>query len=93
MTTVAVVKFQLRRDTAINWSASIIKLEEGEPGFDTTNNILKIGPKGGALWRDIPILANTNGLSGPIRVVNDIPDGFAPLYWNSSTGEIVQLKQ
>jgi hypothetical protein len=114
--TTAVVKFQLRRDTADNWLNSTVYLEEGEPGFDITNNILKIGPKGGALWKDIGIMATTNSIGSvlitgentgenqadnssndpafivkPIRTVRYIPSGFFPLYWNSTTGEIIQV--
>lgn len=48
-----IVKFQLRRDTAANWETSTIPLQEGEPGFDTTKQILRIGPTGGAIWSAI----------------------------------------
>ena len=58
MTTVTVVKFQFRKDTDTNWLSSTVKLDEGEPGFDTTNNILKIGPRGGALWKDIDSISS-----------------------------------
>lgn len=51
--TTTVVKFQLRRDTGPNWLLSNVPLLEGEPGFDTTNNILKIGPVGGSVWNNI----------------------------------------
>ena len=37
------VKFQLRRDTATNWSTNNPILLLGEPGFDSTNNQLRIG--------------------------------------------------
>ena len=38
------IKFRLRRSTASEWAAaSSVVLLDGEPGFDTTNNILKIG--------------------------------------------------
>jgi hypothetical protein len=90
MTSIAVVKFQLRRDTVDNWLRSGVRLEEGEPGFDITNNILKIGPKGGAMWKDIPNL--TAGIfNEPIRVTTEIPKGFYPLYYNSTTREIIQV--
>ena len=68
MTSVAVVKLQLRKDTAANWLATPVKLDEGEPGYDTTNNILKIGPKGGALWKDINSLASS-------LPINQVPSG------------------
>jgi hypothetical protein len=34
---------RLRRDTAANWAAANPILEDGEPGFDKTNRLLKIG--------------------------------------------------
>ncbi len=38
------VKFRLRRGTAAEWATPpLVVLSNGEPGFDTTNNILKIG--------------------------------------------------
>ena len=37
------VKFRLRRGTADEWATTTTILLDGEPGFDTTNNILKIG--------------------------------------------------
>lgn len=41
-------KIQMRRDTASNWSSNNPTLYEGEIGWDTTNNQIKIGT--GALW-------------------------------------------
>jgi antitoxin component YwqK of YwqJK toxin-antitoxin module len=75
MTSVAIVKFQLRRDTFVNWEKSNIPLFEGEPGFDTTNNILKIGPSGGALWNDIPELTTSMPIATIRSVGGVIPDG------------------
>jgi hypothetical protein len=37
------VRFELRRDTAANWSTNDPVLLQGEPGFDLTNNQLRIG--------------------------------------------------
>ena len=37
------VKFQLRRDTAANWTAANTILDLGEPGFETDTRKLKIG--------------------------------------------------
>ena len=48
-----IVKIQMRRDTTANWTASDVPLLEGEPGFDTTLNVFKVGPPGGALWAAI----------------------------------------
>lgn len=47
------VKFLLRRATATEWAAATSRiLLDGEPGFDTTNNILKIG-NGGRNWSQL----------------------------------------
>ena len=43
----------MRRDVTSNWAASDVPLLEGEPGFDTTLNVFKVGPLGGALWTAI----------------------------------------
>jgi hypothetical protein len=53
MASPTVVKIQMRRDNEANWNNSTVPLLEGEPGFDTTNNILKIGPAGGSTWSAI----------------------------------------
>jgi len=46
------VKFRLRRATAAEWAATSQILVDGEPGFDTTNNILKIG-NAGKTWAQL----------------------------------------
>lgn len=42
-------QIKLRRDTAANWALEDPILAQGEPGFDTTNGILKIG-NGADAW-------------------------------------------
>ena len=57
----------LRRDTAANWSVTSpnpIILSEGEPGFDTTNQILKIGD-GVTAWNDLAQFQGPTGATGP----------------------------
>lgn len=58
------VRFQLRRDTAENWHLSAANstdeavfrpLQPGEPGFDTTNNEMRIGD-GLSRWDDLPVV-------------------------------------
>lgn len=56
----------LRRDTAANWSVTSpnpIILAEGEPGFDTTNQILKIGD-GVTAWNDLAQFQGPAGQDG-----------------------------
>ena len=51
---------KVRRGTATEWSnASFPTLAEGEPGFDTTNNILKIGD-GSTAWNLLAAVNNTD---------------------------------
>ena len=62
----------LRRDTAANWSVTSpnpIILSEGEPGFDTTNQILKIGD-GVTAWNSLAQFQGPQGVAG-----NDGSDG------------------
>ena len=47
------VKFKLRRGIASLWTG--VTLAEGEPGYDTTNNILKIGQTG-VTWASLPAI-------------------------------------
>jgi hypothetical protein len=53
-------KIQIRKGSASEWDAANPILDLGEPGFDTTNNILKIGDG----------INNWNNLN-PISVTND----------------------
>lgn len=46
-------QIKLRRDTAANWALEDPVLAQGEPGYDTTNKILKIGD-GSTIWSLLP---------------------------------------
>jgi len=48
----------LKRGLSTQWEAANIVLASGEPGFDVTNNILKIGD-GSSSWNSLPII-NSN---------------------------------
>ena len=52
----------LRRDTAANWSSENPVLSEGEPGFDTTNEILKVG-NGTTPWNSLSQFQEPQGVS------------------------------
>lgn len=56
-------KIKLRRDTAVNWSSSDSVLALGEPGYDTTNNKLKIG-NGTSTWSVLTFLTDVQGADG-----------------------------
>jgi len=49
----AIFRMKLRRGTAAEWSAANPVLLAGEPGYDTTNNIIKIGD-GVTAWNSLP---------------------------------------
>lgn len=48
-------KILFRRDTAANWVSVNPILDSGEPAFDTTNRILKIGD-GSTAWASLPVV-------------------------------------
>ena len=50
------VKFQFRRDDAINWTNYNPTLYPGEPGFEQNTNKLKIGT--GLSWNATPYLGD-----------------------------------
>jgi hypothetical protein len=59
--TVTNVRFQLRRDNAIAWASALNPiLLAGEPGYDTTNKILKIGD-GITTWSLLPSISGGGG--------------------------------
>lgn len=49
-----------RKGTTEQWNTSAAILASGEPGFDTTNNILKIG-NGQDNWISLPVV-NSSGV-------------------------------
>jgi hypothetical protein len=68
-------QIKLRRDTAANWASEDPVLASGEPGYDITNNILKIGD-GSSAWTGlasiydpstdiVPAADNTYDLGSP----------------------------
>ena len=70
-------QIKLRRDTAANWASEDPVLASGEPGYDITNNILKIGD-GSSTWTGlasiydpstdiIPAADNTYDLGSPSK--------------------------
>ncbi len=50
------VAIKLKRDTAANWASANPILEDGQPGYDSTNNQIRIG-NGVSTWSALPILA------------------------------------
>lgn len=54
------MRIQLRRGTAAAWAAANPVLAQGEPGEDTTNNILRIGD-GVTAWLSLPQYSSAVG--------------------------------
>lgn len=61
----------LRRDTAANFASTNPVLSEGEPAFDTTNQILKVGD-GVTAWNSLSQFQGPQGVAG-----NNGADGVA----------------
>lgn len=64
--------WQMRRDTATNWTAENPVLSEGEPGYDTTNALLKVGD-GVAQWNDLEGISGV-GSAGQATGTDEIAD-------------------
>lgn len=60
--TLSGTRIQLRRDTATNWSSKNPVLLLGEAGYDTTNNIIKIGD-GSTAWNSLPEAHSKSGVN------------------------------
>jgi hypothetical protein len=58
-------RFQVRRDTATNWTDNNPRLADGEMGYETNTGRMKIGD-GMNLWRDLPYFPSASTLYGII---------------------------
>jgi hypothetical protein len=74
---------QIRRDTAANWESVDPTLSEGEIGFDSTTNQIKIG-NGSDEWT---ALAYASG-SASVEVSDTVPEDpeVGDVWYNSSEG-------
>lgn len=83
------VKLQFRRDEGESWEDSNPVLLDGEPGYDTTSNQLRVGVTGNFRWNDLnPVVAGTGfpGPTGPAGIPSNVrgptgltgPQGPAP---------------
>lgn len=85
------VKFELRRDTAANWAAQNPVLVTGEPGYDTTNNQIRVG-YGGLPWNQLLPISSTSYISGPTGPrgpIGTIPGPTGPRGITGPTGIFV----
>jgi hypothetical protein len=65
-------RIKLRRDTAANWTSANPVLALGEPGYDTTNNKLKVG-NGTSTWTQLSYLTDATGTVGA-TVLDELTD-------------------
>ncbi len=72
-------RIKLRRDTAGNWASENPVLALGEPGYDTTNNQLRVGD-GVTAWSGLdPVSA------GNEDIISDWTDGLNDNVWRIAT--------
>jgi hypothetical protein len=74
---------QIRRDTAANWESVDPTLSEGEIGFDSTTNQIKIG-NGSDEWTALPYASG----SASVEVSETVPEDpeVGDVWYNSSEG-------
>jgi len=73
-------KIKLRRDTAANWASTNPVLALGEPGYDTTNNQIRVG-NGTSAWASLAsISADSNN-----TIASDWQDGINDNVWRIVT--------
>lgn len=83
-------RLTLRRDTAANWTSADPVLAQGEPGFETDTNRLKIGD-GSTAWSSLPYYSAD--ISGSIDDLSDVdtssvaPVGGQALVWDGVAGQ------
>lgn len=85
-------RIQIRRDSAANWTSNNPILALGELGFDTTNNVIRVG-NGVDRWNDLEVLGagpasgvsydnSTSGLSAVnVQVAIDVLSGTKATYY------------
>ena len=90
-------RFQLRRDTALVWSAVDPVLLIGELAYETDTNRMKIGD-GATPWNDLPYFLDSvysvNGQAGYVMLyTDDIPEGATAInkwYSNDLVADLLQ---
>jgi hypothetical protein len=59
---------QVRRDTSSNWASGNPTLALGEPAWDSTNSVFKIGD-GATAWNTLPQVGASQNLLSPVKAV------------------------
>lgn len=55
-------QIRIRQGTAAQWASSNPVLADGEPGYDTTNDVFKVG-NGSSTWSNLPALGGGQGVT------------------------------
>jgi hypothetical protein len=76
----------VRRDTAANWTSANPTLLNGEVGYDTTNNKIKIG-NGSSLWSALPYLTDATGGSLTVNT-QEFVYAATPVNWVKPAGAV-----
>lgn len=76
---------QLKRDTAANWTSVNPVLANGQPAYDTTNNVLKIG-NGVATWSALTAIGG-GGVSDH-GALTGLADDDHSQYHNNTRGDV-----
>lgn len=82
-------KIQFRRGTATDWSNANPILGDGEPGYDTTNDILKIG-NGTDTWANLTGMTAGNVSINSVETANHFSLGSGP-YTNWQPSQVADV--
>jgi hypothetical protein len=80
---------KLRRDTAANWTSTNPVLNAGQPGFDTTNNQVRIGD-GSSAWTALTPIGGSGGVSDGDK--GDITVSGSGTVWTIDAGVVSNSK-
>ena len=81
-------RIKFRRDTEANWASANPVLALGEPGYDTTNNEIRIGD-GVNAWADLsPISGGSRLMDGNVDVTRAAQGLLTTAGWSDNNGYI-----